>query len=86
MCALILRLFNICFPQLPIYITALLNHKSPIPNSKGAARDATLHNAGQILMQTDHRVSSMPYGRYWIMACEVNRICTQLEPSVYKGD
>ena len=59
--ASILRLFNICFPQLPIYITALLNHMSAIPDSKGAAQDATLHNAGQILMRTDHKVSSMPY-------------------------
>ena len=29
------------------------------------------------------------HGCYWIMACELNGICTQfieLEPSVYKGD
>ena len=54
--ALISRLFNICFPKLAIYITALLDHMSPIPNSKAAARDTTLRNAGEILMWTDHKV------------------------------
>ena len=59
--ALISRLFNIFFPRLAIYITALLNHMSSISNSKAAARDATLCNAGEILMWTDHKVSSIPY-------------------------
>ena len=48
-------------PKLAIYITALLNHMSPTPNSKGAPRDATLRNAGEILVQTDLKDSSMPY-------------------------
>ena len=34
---------------------------SPTPNSTGAPRDATLRNAGEILVQVDHKVSSMPY-------------------------
>ena len=34
---------------------------SPTPNSTGAPRDATQRNAGEILVQTDHKVSSMPY-------------------------
>ena len=59
--ASISRLLNICFPQLAIYITALLNRMSPIPKSKAAARDAALRNAGEILMLTNHNVSSMPY-------------------------
>ena len=59
--ALISRLSQICFPKLAIYITTLLNHMSPTPNSKAAARDAILRNAGEILMWTDHKVSSMPY-------------------------
>ena len=46
---------------------------SPTPNSTGTPRDATLRNAGEILVQTDHKVSSMPYeeavlllGIYWL--------------------
>ena len=68
---LISCLLNICIPQIAIYITVLLNHMSP--NSTGAPRDATLRNAGEILGQTDHKVSSMPYeedvlvlGIYWL--------------------
>ena len=59
--ALISCLLNICIPQLAIYITAPLNHMSPTPNSTGAPRDATVRNAGEILVQTDHKVFSMPY-------------------------
>ena len=54
--ASILRLFNICFSQLANCITALLNDMSAIPKSKGRARDATLRNAGEILMRTDHKI------------------------------
>ena len=71
--ALISCLLDICIPQLAIYVTALLNHISPTPNSTGPPRDATLRNAGEILVQTDHKVSSMPYeedvlvlGIYWL--------------------
>ena len=55
--ASILRLFNICFPQLAIYITVLLNLMSPIPNSKAAARDAT---QGQIMVGI---IKAKPWGR-----------------------
>ena len=71
--ALISCLLNICIPQLAIYLTAPLNHMSPTPNSTGAPRDATLRNAGEILVQPDHKLSSMPYeedvlvlGIYWL--------------------
>lgn len=45
---------------------------TPAPNSTGPPRDATLRNAGEILLQTDHKVSSKPYedvlvlGIYWL--------------------
>ena len=52
---------------------SVLNHMTRAPNSTGPPRDATLRNApGEILMQTDHKVSSMPYedvlvlGIYWL--------------------
>ena len=57
--ALISRLLNVGFPQLVIYITALLNLVSPIPKSKATARDAT-RNAGEMLMWTDRKISSYP--------------------------
>ena len=63
--ASILRLFNICFPQLAIGIKALLNDMSAIPKSKAKARDATLRNAGEILMRTDNEVPQ----------CVTSRMC-----------
>ena len=63
--ASLLRLFNICFPQLAICITALLNDMSAIPRSKARARNATLRNAGEILMRTDHKVPQ----------CVTSRMC-----------
>ena len=63
------RLPNIYFPQLAIYITALLNYISPISKSKAAARGAALRNAGEILMRTDYKVSSMPHEQDLLGIC-----------------
>ena len=82
--ALISCLLNICIPQLAIYITVLLNHMSPTPNSTGAPRDATLRKAGEILVQTDHKVSSMPYedvlvlGIYWLLTFNLTNSAQKL--------
>ena len=82
--AFISCLLNICIPQLAIYITALLNHMSTTPNSTGAPRDATLRKAGEILVQTDHKVSSMPYedvlvlGIYWLLTFNLTNSAQKL--------
>ena len=77
--ASISRLFNICFPQLAICITAVLNEMSAIPKSKARARDATLRNAGEILMRTDHKVPQCVTSRmYWAyVGCEHLTISAQ---------
>ena len=83
--ALISCLLNICIRQLAIYITALLNHMSPTPNSTGAPRDAFLRIVGEILVQTDHKVSSMPYeedvlvlGIYWLSTFNLTKSAQNL--------
>ena len=58
---------------------------SPTPNSTGAPRDAFLRNAGEILVQTDHKVSSIPYeedvlvlGIYWLFNNQGTKITRPL--------
>ena len=58
---------------------------SPTPNSKAAPRDETPRNAGDILVQTDHKVSSIPYeedvlvlGIYWLLTFNLTNSAQKL--------
>ena len=80
------RLSNVGFPQLAIYITALINLVSPIPKSKATARDA-LRNAGEIFMRTDCKISSYHTSRMcWAyIGCQHSvsrKVCKYVSSSV----
>ena len=58
---------------------------SPTLNSTGTPRDATLRNEGEILVQTDHKGSSIPYeedvlvlGIYWLSTFNLTKSAQKL--------
>ena len=83
--ALISCLLNIYIPQLAIYITALLSHMSPTPNSIGAPRDATQRNAGEIFCADRPqgflnalRRGCVSVGHILVVNIQFNKQCTKI--------